>query len=534
MTAVGTGLPLSAGQRRAWALDAAEPALAVLAAAVRLTGALDVAALRVGLDWLAARHEVLRADYRLVDGAPVRLSRAPAPVPLETRDLVAGEPAQRAETLRVLLEQHARRPLLLDGGTLLRAALFRLADGEHVLALAAHRVACDEWSLALLVGELAAAYPAFAAGQAPMLPEPPSPTEHVAACAAQPDIAEPVSARSTAQLRFPLPADLAARVREVAERGRMTPFIVFLAALHVVLSRRGEDVAVAVPVAGRAPAWERLVGPLSGAAVLRPDLVGADDAAAILARVRAAALAAYDRGPEQSFVDPKLPVLAHHVAAGVSARFGDLAVEALDVRSGLAAHELALAVEEHGAELAVTVEHAVDRHDDAAAQRIAEDYAAALRWLVDQAEHARAVVAQPVVTGLPRAARAVREDVAAVEAVILAVWRELLERDDIGVDNNFFDVGGHSHLLVQVMNALRDKVDGELKVVDFFRYPTVRGLAAYLVEQSPAAPNAPAPAGPAAEPEPPRASPDRRQSLRKQRARRTARTDQRDETHAGN
>jgi mycobactin peptide synthetase MbtE len=218
----------------------------------------------------------------------------------------------------------------------------------------------------------------------------------------------------------------------------------------------------------------------------------------------------------------------------VAARFGDLTVEALDVHSGLAAHELAFAVEEHGAELAVTVEHAIDRHDDAAAQGIAEDYAAALRWLVDQPAHPRAVATQPVVTGLPRAARAVREDIATVEAVILAVWRELLERDDIGVENNFFDVGGHSHLLVQVMNALRDKVDGELTVVDFFRYPTVRGLAAYLVEQSPAAPGAPAPAGPTAEPEPPRASPERRQSLRKQRARRTARTDQRDEPHAGN
>jgi amino acid adenylation domain-containing protein len=66
------------------------------------------------------------------------------------------------------------------------------------------------------------------------------------------------------------------------------------------------------------------------------------------------------------------------------------------------------------------------------------------------------------------------------ERRISAVWQRLLERTDIGVHDNFFDIGGNSLLLVQVHAWLRDAFERQLTLMDMFRMPTVASLAAYV------------------------------------------------------
>ncbi len=66
-----------------------------------------------------------------------------------------------------------------------------------------------------------------------------------------------------------------------------------------------------------------------------------------------------------------------------------------------------------------------------------------------------------------------------LEKSLAAVWRQLLELEMIGIDDNFFDVGGHSLLLLRLHKALREEF-GDGEVVDLFRYPTIRSLAARL------------------------------------------------------
>ena len=54
---------------------------------------------------------------------------------------------------------------------MLRATLLRLAPREHVALFAMHHIASDGWSMGVLVREIAALYPAFAAGEPSPLPE---------------------------------------------------------------------------------------------------------------------------------------------------------------------------------------------------------------------------------------------------------------------------------------------------------------------------------------------------------------------------
>ena len=68
-----------------------------------------------------------------------------------------------------------------------------------------------------------------------------------------------------------------------------------------------------------------------------------------------------------------------------------------------------------------------------------------------------------------------------LERVILAVWREVLGLDEIGVDEEFFALGGDSVLATAVVARLRDELDtGDVTVRMVFGSPTVAGLAAGL------------------------------------------------------
>jgi amino acid adenylation domain-containing protein len=68
----------------------------------------------------------------------------------------------------------------------------------------------------------------------------------------------------------------------------------------------------------------------------------------------------------------------------------------------------------------------------------------------------------------------------AVERSIAEIWQQLLGIEQIGVQDNFFDLGGHSLLLLQMRIAVRDKLGKDVSVIELFRHPTVRALADYV------------------------------------------------------
>jgi hypothetical protein len=67
-----------------------------------------------------------------------------------------------------------------------------------------------------------------------------------------------------------------------------------------------------------------------------------------------------------------------------------------------------------------------------------------------------------------------------VERRIAQIWSQVLEREVVGVEENFFDIGGHSILLVRLQSLLKASVAPWIQIVDLFKYPTVRALARAL------------------------------------------------------
>ncbi|MEV6977382.1 amino acid adenylation domain-containing protein [Kitasatospora sp. NPDC093806] len=335
-------LLLSSAQQRLWFLQDFAPASTEYntALALRLSGALDLPALRTALAGLVARHEALRTGYHTVAGRPVQRVDPPFEPELLVAEFTDGPAARREAAGQAFLRARIEQPFDLRTGPVLRAALAELGDGERLFALIIHHIATDGWSMDLLSAELGARYAAAVAGEpyrAAPLPaqyadyaawqrgrlDGPEHAGHLAYWKRQlsgivplelpTDRPRPPVRSAAAGLAvFELPADLVTGLRQAARRRDATLFMALVAAVQLLLSRlTGQpDIAVATPTSGRGrPELEDLVGFFVNTVVLRTAVDESRPFAELLDRVRETVLEAFDHeeAPFDQVVDELNP-----------------------------------------------------------------------------------------------------------------------------------------------------------------------------------------------------------------------------------
>ncbi|MBU8895090.1 amino acid adenylation domain-containing protein [Corallococcus sp. M34] len=162
--------PLSGGQQSLWFLQQLAPESAAyhVPVAVRVRGALDVAALRGAFESIVARHPALRTTFAMGAAGPVQRVHPQLPLDFATTDATGWNETQVLEHLSA----EARRPFDLEKGPLLRVRLFSRATDDHALLIAMHHIVTDFWSLAVMAEELDALYPALRLGKQPALTAP--------------------------------------------------------------------------------------------------------------------------------------------------------------------------------------------------------------------------------------------------------------------------------------------------------------------------------------------------------------------------
>lgn len=67
-----------------------------------------------------------------------------------------------------------------------------------------------------------------------------------------------------------------------------------------------------------------------------------------------------------------------------------------------------------------------------------------------------------------------------LQTELAEIWKDVLKLDSVGVEDNFFDVGGHSLAIVQVQARIQDRLGIDCKILDLFEHPTIGKLAAHL------------------------------------------------------
>ncbi|MBB5917007.1 amino acid adenylation domain-containing protein [Nocardia transvalensis] len=325
-------VPLSAAQRRLWFLERFNAAAGDEVAgvynvpvALRLRGDLDTAALSAALLAVQERHETLRTVFPELEGEPYQrvLTPSDAAVSLDVVDVA--EAGIEAEVKRF-----ATPGFDLAASVPLRAELLRIAADDHVLVLVAHHIAMDGWSLEPLAADVAVAYRAHAAGEAPQWDD--LPVQYADYTLWQRDTLgseDDPDSTATRQLDYwrgaldgipellNVPADrprppapsyrggsvdceIDARthreLQAVAGQHGVTMFMVLHAALATLLHRltAGDDITVGTPIAGRGhPALDRLVGMFVGTLVLRTRIDGGASFADLLHAVRDTDLEAF-------------------------------------------------------------------------------------------------------------------------------------------------------------------------------------------------------------------------------------------------
>jgi thioesterase domain-containing protein/non-ribosomal peptide synthetase component F len=537
------GLAASVAQRRFFALEEIVPGNPALhmRACVRLTGEVSLAHLERSFQLLVDRHESLRTTFQKEGEELIQIIH-PSPSSSRTFDLpvTSLEPVEasnkdkdkdKEQKLWESIRAEASAPFDLAEGPLLRARLFRLAPQEHVLTLTTHHIIVDGFSQNVMQRDLWTIYEATSKGETPSLP--PLTVQYGDFAHWQEEWLKSDAAREEldfwkAQLKPPLPVlnfptdrppknrrasrgametlllpeDLTRSMKELGQSESTTVFTVMLTGYAALLCRYAEqeEIVVASPVANRKPETEGLIGPFASPIALRLNLAGDPTLKELLARVRDVTLDALNRTelPFEVLMD-HLDVRSVHGRNPLSQCYFFYQLAFLRPREldrltvtplpdfGLGTHfELQMGLLDRREGLRAQLEYNPDLFDAATIRHVLEDYRKVLELMRDAPEarihelkiSRQTPVARPSEPAIKEAEP--RRAVNPTEKKLQRIWESLLGTNPIGVNQNYFDLGGTSILAVRLFAQISKEFQRKLPLSVLFEAPTIAQLAKVL------------------------------------------------------
>jgi hypothetical protein len=554
-------VPASYGQKGAWLFDQLARGTGAnhLAAAWRLQGHIDVAALSDSVRIVLMRHEALRTTYLADDGRLLQVIQPVADVPITLRSARAG-----SEVEDICADETARA-FDLVAGPVLRVTLIEGAPSEHVLLLVVHQIACDTASLAVIRRELAAAYGALSRNRRAEETKLPLQfadfsewqrqwleTDQASAQLAywRRHLAEPASPHLPTDhpwpaspsfrgrmARRPIPGPLAAQLTDLCRETESTPYMLLLAAVSVLLyAHTGQrDILVNTASANRHyRGLHAAVGRFANPVLVRSAVEGADTFLDFLARTRSVI--------NETFANtdvPHLRVLEELPWAGMPGRnvrfhagfafhslrrahspFGNVHAPAFEFDPMSAALPVDLMIVENASTMTALCQFRTDLFHERTMHRfllhfetligsVALSPARAIGSLqMLSQEERRSFVALGTSTPVDSAAGTVKESSEhqraslqsnrpaatssrppyvgprdAIEAALLPIWQEVFEQE-VGVTDNFFDMGGHSLLAVRLLTRIEADLNYRFGMAILFEAGSVEELAQRIREGS--------------------------------------------------
>lgn len=505
--------PLSPMQRLFLTLEAARPGSGTDQWHARLAGPLDMSRLQSA--WRAAirRHTALRTAYT-ADEVPhaVVLDDAEPGWHIEDWREFSGDEQDRR--FASFLAADAARPFDLGTPPLTRLALFRIAENEHRFVWTHHHLEIDGWSWPVLFRDIAALY----AGGSPPPARPYR--DYIGWLASRPAGRDEAFWRDylrglTTPTPLPLPPESHAPATavevtvhapfpgDIAKRLKVTPNAIVQAAWALLLAHHSglHDVVFGAALSGR-PADLADSGEIVGHFVnnlpvrvrtdpsgsfaelaqrLHRDLTGITECQhAALSDVQA-----WSDLPWNARLFQTLLVFQNYAVGDSAMRLGDVAITGLHapVRTN---YPLTLVVTpDDGLHLALIALPRTASRGEATA--LLEQLTLILAAISENPGHS----AGELIAALPPAFNATTHHgapapgapreapVGGIEQVVADVWREAFGRD-VGVTDNFFDIGGHSLLMLQVHARLTGRLGREIPVVKLFQHPNIRSFARFL------------------------------------------------------
>ncbi|MGB3371647.1 MAG: amino acid adenylation domain-containing protein, partial [Rhodococcus sp. (in: high G+C Gram-positive bacteria)] len=426
-------VPVSLAQQRMWFINQFDTTSAAynVAFAMRMTGRLDLDALRSAVGDVVDRHESLRTVFPLTDDGPVQSI-------LESHQALPDLTAVRAESesrVHELVAEVVTTGFDVSSSVPVRARLIEIDENEHVLAFVVHHISSDGFSTAPLARDLIVAYSARMQGEAPTTS--PLPVQYadyslwqreflgsesdpsslmsaqlafwVDTLSGAPEVLElptdrPRPTESSfrgSQVEFSVDSVVHERMAELASSHDSSVFMIVHASLTVLLSAlsASTDISIGTPISGRGDAaLDELVGMFVNTLVLRTEVDPAGSFENLLADVRSTDLAAFTHSdiPFERVVDALDPArsTAHTPLFQVMLEFQHtdrptielpgLNVEAMELANDVANFDLQLTVSEsfdsagNHAGIEASFRYATDLFDESTVRTFATRFTAIL------------------------------------------------------------------------------------------------------------------------------------------------------------
>ncbi|EAZ91770.1 non-ribosomal peptide synthetase [Crocosphaera chwakensis] len=320
-------IPLSSAQTRLWFLTQLDPESCAynLPGALQLTGKLNFKALEDSINEIVQRHEVLRTNFREIEGQPQAHLIPNITVTIPIIDLRSHSPEDTNTEIERLSKEEEETPFNLAESPLIRLKLLRLTDDEQILLLNLHHIVADAWSKGVFIEELKQLYYAFSLGKPSPLPVLPIQyadfahwqqkrlqgellTQQLDYWKQQLTDITPLSLpidkpRPLTQTfngageSFILPSAVTEQLNALAKQQDATLFMTLLSAFFVLLYRytQQEDICIGSPIANRShQEVEPLIGFFLNTLVFRANLSKNPSFLDVLNRVKKVCLEAYE------------------------------------------------------------------------------------------------------------------------------------------------------------------------------------------------------------------------------------------------
>lgn len=317
-------IPLSFTQERVWFIDKLEGSIQYhLPAVLKLKGKLNKECLNNALQTILQRHEVLRTIINYTNGEPYqKIIKATNWKMFEAdRYLYKNQHQQTDQYIREFIMQ----PFNLSADYMFRATLIETEEDTHILAITMHHIACDGWSLPIIVKELVQLYRAYVHGlSSPLVPLQIQYADYaiwqrnylqgevldgklkywkeklkgISHIQLPTDFPRPLSQSTTGKtFAFSIDKQLTDKLQVIALQERATLFMTLLAAFKTLLYRYSgqTDICVGTPVAGRQQIEvEDLVGFFANTLALRTQLNAEDSFTTFLSEVKQTTVDGYE------------------------------------------------------------------------------------------------------------------------------------------------------------------------------------------------------------------------------------------------
>jgi thioesterase domain-containing protein/acyl carrier protein len=520
-------------QQKDWVQDplGSDSAIYNYPLAFRVRGPLNLDALRKTFSEIITRHETLRSVFTAGKNRIFQHVQSFDSFTLPLIDLSHLKEMEAVQEARRLATQDALSPFDFSRVPGFRVMLIRIAAHDHLLAMTAHHLIFDDWSVGLITRELIALYSAFAEAKPSPLPEMPFQYRDFARIHAEtmggrnleshltfwkdqlkdagdfhhltPDRPRPsIRTNNGGKEAIALSPQLTAAIKTTSQREGASLFMVLVAAFQSLLHRLSGDTDIAVGscVAGRnMMEVEGVIGHFGNDVVLRTSLADNPTFRDLLKRVRRTSLLAYSHQEvpfgslvEQllSLPDPAKNPLFQVMFILQDAPKDELKIPGLEldwfpIDPRTAKYDLNVWIKvKKGIEIAF--EYNADLFDPETMRQILASFRAILERVVAEPEVRVAnlpLASEQVEPVEIRPSAASTEYVPprnSTEARLVELWQEVLQRHPIGVRQSFFELGGSSLLAAQICIRIEKSLGKRVSLAAFLQAPTIEELASSL------------------------------------------------------